>query len=105
MAEFHVYSNGVDIVVAQSTEDAARAACEIMGYEKEEIDPFARIPDDMMIEIGFEDSEDSFESALFEGVEILKPPDNRRYWSFKARMPASEWARRNGRGVIASTEW
>jgi hypothetical protein len=93
----HVYANDCDWVVAESIDDAWSIYGEMMGSTPEQArrdyeddDPLELLPDDKVI-------------ALWMGPDgkVSCPADG----GAEARLPAGEWAKRCGRGFLASTEY
>jgi hypothetical protein len=88
MADLHVYKIDPDRFVAESPEDAAAQAAEYyraMGVEPYDSEPDLQ-PEDKQLTINFEDD---FEDGS----------------TRRQTRSCAEWAKRNGRGLLCSTEW
>lgn len=102
-----VFTNGTDTVVAVDAEDALHIgasgedAQEYLDYHG----PFELVPPDKELAIGFEDEPEGEGEPDVSGLDPMLPPDKKRGWTVKYRTTAQDWARRNGRGMLCSTEF
>lgn len=102
----YVFSNGTDTVVAADKEDALAVYAAAYGDDfQEEHGPFELVPPDKELAIAFEDEPEGEGEPDVSGLEPIRPPDKKRYWTVKYRTTAEDWARRNGRGMLCSTEF
>lgn len=102
--ELHVYENDTDKVVARDAEDAWAVWCESIGERREDYEDswdWEKVPSSTIISIGFEEADPN--PALYEGLARL--PSNDRIWEFRCKTTAADWAKRNGRGFLCSTEF
>lgn len=85
-AALHVYRGETDSIVGESLEDAQRAYAEFIG---------SPVDSDEVLEQGFEELPDDRALTL-----IIDDEGDTR-----VTKSCAEWARENGRGFLASTEW
>ena len=88
MSKLEVWTNDVDTVVVPDRADIESVIAEHCGYTFEQegmsLDDWSRVPDD-------------------QPITIRNVHD--RGWDDKLTMTAGEWAKREGRCFLCSTEW
>lgn len=92
--QLHVFEMGPDTVIAYDVEDAWAVWCERLGEKREDYEPWdepAQLDDDKPLKI-WSDSD---------GV-ICEPGED---GGAVATRTCREWADREGRGFLCSTEW
>lgn len=89
--KLEVWTDGTDTVVCHGRYDIAAAVTWNRGTFESDVDDFDRIEDDKAIRINVSDDADDFKAGCdSEG---------------RLTLTAAQWAAKNGRGLLCSTEY
>lgn len=104
IGELRVFCNGTDKVVAHDEQDAKQALAELIGCSVDDgdvadCDPFELVPSDKVLTISFNDGECAHLDLT--GLRREQLGGER----FRVATTAADWVRRNGRGMLCSTEF
>lgn len=100
-----LWTNEVDVVVAESAEDAAQVLSEVWGTTSEDYDDliFEEMEFDQAYAVGF--SEDPREESDFVlPTDGVVTEDGTGYWRYYVTASTDAWAA-TGRGLLASSEF